>query len=599
MARDNSPTNDYITPLLEIGPFGGLDPTTEPFFVSPSNFISGENFVPNNGYGGFVTVEGRMPFLAAPLPGQCTGMFQCDRKGLPTVYFFAITLGGQGYIYYAIAGGTAVPLTLPETLTPDLQTSFASSLQWVFLTNGMDTPLKINVTTLTVTYWGIVAPTTAPTLAASGTSTMVGMYTYAVTFGTGSQESSQGAISATLTVTNQGIQLSAIPVSTDPQVTQRNIYRIGGSLGQWLLITTLNDNTTTTYLDTTGDAQVTGQQLVIYRDPPMPFTSICNHMERIWGFGTPNDASIVYWSNLNEPWGFNVDTGNLPIGENSFNDAAVACVSIGGQLVLHKSKTTYAVFGNTDSNFLANKLFDIGCRSLRSACTAYGLDWWVSRQGIYFYDGSSPTNISDGGYQQSNIKAILDGLTDADLAQATSFVYERMFHVSFPTLNKTYLYDLRSKNWYQMGWALDQVSFNLESTLYPVLGTNLETLYQIDTWFAAPGDFGQPIISQLTSMISDSGQVAASKIYRYVEIEAVPTEATVFFSTTANPGAGNYNDVQGIDLSTAGPRYQLSLPMSIAGTSVQLNIRVQSAKTVHVQKFGVYGWIERMFAEND
>jgi hypothetical protein len=599
VARNTAPDDDYEVPLLEIGPFGGLDPTTEPFYVAPSNFIDGQNFLPNNGYGGFVTAKGRTPFLAEVLPGQCTGMFVCGRNNLPDIYFFAVTVGGQGHIYWAVAGGTAVPLSLPETLTPNQQSSFACSLQWVFFTNGTDTPLKIDLNTLVVTFWGIVAPTSAPSLVTSGPSLMVGNYTYAITFGNATQESSQGTISDTITVNDQGIELIGIPTSTDPQVTQRNIYRIGGSLGQWLLITTLHDNTTTTYIDTTADADVIGQQLTVFRDPPLPFKYITNHMERIWGFGTPSDASVVYWSNLNEPWGFNDLTGYLPVGENSYNDAAMGLTSIGGQLVLMKSKTTYGVFGNSDSNFITNKLFDIGCKSSRSICNAYGIALWLSGQGIYMYDGSSPKNISDGGYQVSNIKAILDGLTEEDMAQATSFVYQRMFCISFPTVNKTYVYDTRSQGWYPIGWALDQVAFNMESLNYPVVGTNLQVLYEIDNWFSAGGDLGGPIISFITSKISDSGDLTSTKVYRHVEIEAPNVDATMFVQTTANPGALNYFDMQSIDLSLAGPRHQLSLPMTIVGSQVQLNIRVQSSSVVHVQKFGVYGWIIRRFSEED
>ena len=599
MARDNGIENDYEVPLLELGPFGGLDATTEPYWVAKGNFVSGQNFIPNKGYGGFVTVEGRLPFLASSLPGQCTGMFRCDRDGLPTIWFFACTVAGEGKIYYAYAGGTPTALSLPETLTPGLQTSFVSSLQWVFLTNGTDTPLKIHTSDLVVTYWGIVAPTVAPTLTASGSSSMVGAYTYSITFGNATQESSQGAISATLTVTNQGIQLTGIPVSTDPQVTQRNIYRIGGSLGQWLLVGTLHDNTTTTYHDTLADNMVTGQQLVIYRDPPPAFVAICAHMERIWGFGTPTDASVVWWSNLNEPWAFNSDTSTLPVGENSFNDRAVGLASIGGQLVLHKAKTTYGVFGNADSNFIVNKLFDIGCKSIRSIYSAYGIDWWLSNQGVYVYTGSTPQNVSDGTFQQSNIKGILDGLTEQDLEQATSFVYQRMFHISFPTINQTYMYDLRSQQWFPLSFALDQVSCDLESVEYPVTGTNLQIEWQVDNWFATGGDLGSPLYSTLTSKIEDSGDVAMTKVYRHVIVEAPNSDATVFCQTVVNPGTLNYMDIQNIDLSAGGPRFQLSLPGTVTGTQVQLTLKVQSSNVVHVQKFGVHGWPLRKYSEND
>lgn len=599
MPKASDKENDYWVPLLELGPFGGLDTTTEPYWVATSNFVAGQNFVPNRGYGGFNTVQGRLPFLAAPLPGQCTGMFQCDRNGEPSLWFFAVTVAGVGQLYYAEAGGTAVQLATPVPLTPSLQTSFTSSLQWVFLTNGVDVPIKVHVSDLIVTYWGIVAPAAAPTGIAGGTSTMTGTYNYSITFGNPSQESSQGVISADIMVTDTGVALVSIPTSADPQVTQRNIYRIGGSLGEWRLVATLHDNTTTTYLDTTADADLNGQLLVIYRDPPAPFVSICSHMERIWGFGTPEDGSVVWFSNYNEPWGFNSDTGTRPVGENSFNDRAVGLASIGGSLVLLKAKTTYAVFGNSDSTFITNKLFDIGCKSLRSIFASFGVVWWLSNQGVYLYDGSSPQNLSDGGYQKSNIKASLASLTEDDLAIATSFIYQRMFHMSFPSINTTWLYDLRSAQWFQLSFALDQVACTQESVSYPVVGTNLESVGQIDNWFATGGDLGEPLYSTLTSKIEDSGDVTISKSYRYVIVEAPNSDAEVYVQTVVNPGTLNYMDTQSIDLSVNGPRFQLSLPMTMDGTQVQLQIKVRSSENVRIQKLAVYGAELARFREND
>lgn len=595
MAKQGQIQDDFLKEFLTIGPFGGLDTTTAPYYVSPTNFVDGENFVPNSNYGGYITAQGRVAALASTLPSAPNGIFKLTRPGQSDVYLFAVDAGGQGAIYHGQLGGTATPLSLPAPLTPGKQTFFAESDQWVFVTNGADTPIKID-TNLNVTYWGIVAPVTPPTLALHGSGSMgPGYYNYCITFASASQESSQGAISSQLFVpVSNGVTLTNIPTSTDPQVTQRNIYRIGGALGQWRLIATLNDNTTTTYTDTQSDASITGQSLTINRDPPPKFTSIAAHQERIWGFL----GSIVWYSNYGEPWGFNSVTGTLPVGNNSFGDDAVNLASIGSILVLFKSRTTYAVYGVTDADFQVNKLFDIGCVSALSVVSAYGTAFWASRQGIWMYGGGQPQQISDGQYQQSNIKSALTALTIKQLSTACSFMYDRMYHLSLPSIGRTYFYDLRSQQWFPLGWVCTQSYFDLESDV-PVIagdGTNVSSPGQITQWFAASTDLGSPITAYITSRVTDSDDLPTTKNYQYLIVEA-PTQvgATCNVYIYVNPGSLQYQDAFTFDLGNQGTKHQVSLPMTFVGAELQMKLQTISSNPVVVHKAAIYGTAQRTF----
>jgi hypothetical protein len=64
------------------------------------------------------------------------------------------------------------------------------------------------------------------------------------------------AIPAVSTAVFRQVSLSAIPVSSDPGITKRNIYRtaVGGT--QLKLVATINDNTTTTYSDNLADGSL-------------------------------------------------------------------------------------------------------------------------------------------------------------------------------------------------------------------------------------------------------------------------------------------------------------------------------------------------------
>jgi hypothetical protein len=101
----------------------------------------------------------------------------------------------------------------------------------------------------------------APTVAVGSAGVLTGAYTYKVTFVTAQGETSGGTTSATVNPSSQQVNLSAIPVgaATLPvPVTARKIYRskAGGIDGFQQLVTTLNDNTTTTYTDNTADGSL-------------------------------------------------------------------------------------------------------------------------------------------------------------------------------------------------------------------------------------------------------------------------------------------------------------------------------------------------------
>ena len=607
MPSHRRPTNDGNQPLLEAGPFGGIDTTTESYYVSKTNFVDMQNLLPNKGYGGYVTAPGRQVFLASPLPGICRGFQKFSRPGIPNGYIFACDVGGVGALYYAVAGGTPSNLTLPSgtSLSAGQQFSFAVYGQWCFINNGVDTPIKVDQS-LVVTQWGIDAPLTAPTLLVAGTSTMVGTYYYTITFGNAVQESGQGFNTTTqqtvyslpITVTNQGVGLTSIPVSTDPQVTKRNIYRLGGANGTWNLVGTINDNTTTTYTDTLADGDVK-QVLVVFRQPPPLARYITVHQGCIFCYGIDSTPGTVYYSNFDEPWGFNLTVQSLPVGNGSLNDGPVGMASTGSVLSIINRDSLYSLFGNNQTNFMVEFIERTGGTSERAIVSAYGSTWYLSQQGFYVWNGNASAQcLSDGGFQKSNIKSVLDGLTNNDRANAVCFAYDRMIGLSFPTLNMTYIFDTRSDAWYPITWATDQV-YSDPNGDYKLLGQNLESTGEIDNWFAAPGDFGNTITAFVLTGITDSGVMYGEKTYRYVEVEAQPQDAILGATLIANPGSNQYEYTFAIPISTGGPVYQFSVPMNMMGRAVQLKVSVISNKEIHVQKLAVFGEVKRLFIERD
>lgn len=97
----------------------------------------------------------------------------------------------------------------------------------------------------------ITQPTTAPTLTA-GTGALTGTYTYAVSYVNSRGETGIGTESSPITLTAQGVNLSAIPVApaqTGVTWSARKIYRkktvASGGDGLFHLVATIADNVTT------------------------------------------------------------------------------------------------------------------------------------------------------------------------------------------------------------------------------------------------------------------------------------------------------------------------------------------------------------------
>jgi len=606
-------SNDYIQELLTIGPFTGLDATTGTYFVGQGLATDLLNIVPDRRYQSYVTVQGRANALLGPLPSQCYGLTKFARQGMNAVYIAAANNAGIGSLQSFALGGTPSALVLPlgTTITASTKSVFTQYQNanatpvngWTFVAAGTTNALKIDLN-LAVTNWQVAPPTAAPTLASSaGVITSPNPYYYRYTYSNAILESSPSPVSLPIALVGQQANISTLAPSTDPQITSINIYRLGGSFGTWYLVGTVT-NATTTFTDNTADVNLTGQALVLHRDPPPRFNALETHKERVWGFGyngsypyqfstqsntfttTGPQPSDLWYSNFTEPWGFDNTNQVLPVGRNAGGDVGVGLASVGSILVAFKTKSTWAVFGDTQSDFLVRKLFDIGCSSNTSIVKAYGMVFWLSNRGVYAFDGSTPQYLS------LKIRRILDGFSQADLAAATAFVRGRMYWLSFPTQGISLGYDLDSQEWFKIGWATDAVVFDLDN-LSEVTATEPGTGV-VDSWFAAETDLGFAISSSFTSRLSDSDKLSATKRYRYAVIQApVQSGASANVQVIVDPGPTNKTVTRTVNIGIGPPRHLVSLPPNLVGFEAQLLVVITSSVQTEVQRVALLGYIER------
>lgn len=156
----------------------------------------------------------------------------------------------------------------------------------------------------------------------------------------------------------QKVALSSIPTSSDSQVTQRRIYRSlpGGST--YYLVTTINDNTTTTFTDNIPDTML-GQAMNEDNDPA-PLGDASEWWDnRLWI--VDKDENIAYYSKTDIPDSFDTSSRFVSFRRGNVNEKTTQ---------LKEYKDYLYAFKKTSVSYISKRLD--GAYSVRSACKGYG-----------------------------------------------------------------------------------------------------------------------------------------------------------------------------------------------------------------------------------
>jgi hypothetical protein len=184
----------------------------------------------------------------------------------------------------------------------------------MFIGNGGVTPYKYDGTYFT--RHGVPAASGTFTLTSNAGGIAAGVYGYKITYmNSFSVEGDVGAaISITLSASGN-VAITNIPVApTSHGVSARRIYRtaVGGS--EYKRVTTISDNTTTSYTDSTTDANLGATAPTDQGEPPK-YSVVCFHQNRLF-CNDPTNRNYIWWSELGEPYTFKV-TSFLRIGDNT------------------------------------------------------------------------------------------------------------------------------------------------------------------------------------------------------------------------------------------------------------------------------------------
>lgn len=275
----------------------------------------------------------------------------------------------------------------------------------VYFGNGVNSPQVYDRVTSYggVTYtapktkaMGCQVPTSAVTFAAdsAGGSVPAGSHTYKVTYLYYDIEESNGSSSSavhTVSNPNNTVNLTAIPVG-GYGVTARKIYRDNND-GNYLLVGSISDNTTTTYTDTVslGTSPIPTDNSL-----PPNFSLIVTHDDRVWLAGISGDPSTVWYSDAGTP--DIVQSSNFIVCNTK--DFITGLVIYQGRPIVFSRNSIGQILGKSPDQFsyspIPSSVGCVDCRSIQIR-VIQGVPTlvWLSDKGVYQYNGSSIDYLSD------------------------------------------------------------------------------------------------------------------------------------------------------------------------------------------------------------
>jgi hypothetical protein len=313
-------------------------------------------------------------------------------------------LGGQQYTSFA-AGFQQTPVngypTWDEGGIP-----VNGTFDWTNITG-----LVITVVLNAPTTWGLNECTVTQGIAAGQWN---GSITFYVSFANDQDQDSNptldqngNLVGVTVNAANQNITLNGIPISPDPQVTQRWIYAVGGGLSEPLRVAIIPDNVTTTWsaFDSVATAQNNFVEMPVNRTwppPPAhglltsPFLGYLIAFNIAASSGSPAYPARYAWTPTAQPWffpGWDEESGNWEdLGADE--DPVQAATYHKQMVVFYKLKSIWRLVGSPDTNDAVQADATFGAVGPAAVVNAGAYDFFVGAEGIYRFDGDYATKVS-------------------------------------------------------------------------------------------------------------------------------------------------------------------------------------------------------------
>lgn len=186
-----------------------------------------------------------------------------------------------------------------------------------------------------------------------------------------------------------------IPVSDNPAVIRRDLYRTLAGGSEFLFLATLNDNVETTYTDTTPDASLgtnTPPLLgdTIFDNSPPPSSGITTLWKRTaFLAGDPLNPNLLYFSRFDLPEAF-------PLANAiEFDERITGMFNTYLGLVVATETAYWRVIGDNPDYTVDKVIQGFGGVGPRAVGTARETGWVVDRDGLRLYDLRQAIKVSE------------------------------------------------------------------------------------------------------------------------------------------------------------------------------------------------------------
>ena len=230
---------------------------------------------------------------------------------------------------------------------------------------------------------------------------LTGSGTYFVSFANASNEDGNiSPASNTVVCQGQSVALTGVPVSPDPQVTQRWIWRVGFGSSQALLVGQISDNATTTFTDSLSVNLAQDQGLVAptNRTLPPPARGVMGpYLSQLIAFNTDEHPCRYYWTPSGIPWCFpgadDEPTGNWE-DAGSDDDALVAITNHQLMALFYKQRSLGRLYGSPDDADYQQVDSTVGLVGPSAVVNGGQVDYFMGPEGIYYRNYDTKTKIS-------------------------------------------------------------------------------------------------------------------------------------------------------------------------------------------------------------
>ena len=476
---------------------------------------------------------------------NCVRIFPWRRWGGDFFVMFCDISGGFSKVYKLdLTTDTSAVLIWTSTIAEPFD--FVISSNVVYFGNGKDMK-KYDGTTLT--NWGILSPSVAPTFAlVAGTQNTYTGWNYVYTYynSTSGHESSPSPLSlSTGLITNQNVSVGVV-ASTDPQVTNIRIYRTtdGGATNPPQMAEISNSpfpNTTGSYVDSTPDISLsirTAPQFFL-NDPPPPQKGFVAYGGRLWGFLN----NMTYYSGAEEiANGVQEECWPSGLAGNFYPwpNEVMGHASLLDGIAVFVAETVYKVEGDTLDTF--RRYILLRRRGTRSRTTIASIG-----SSVAWLDTSRTIWVSDMGEIGIPIRPDIAAI---DPTQAYMAIHiAGLFHwviLLDGAQGILYVYDLDLNQW-QVPWDIGTTASALMSGETSVgnidlmvARNNTKALKLTQNIYL---DDGNPYVAQGTSnmyRLTPDDNPAIKGVHDWTEIKTDTVIPTITQCTDDDPGFGVY-----------------------------------------------------------